>query len=224
MKNIGLMLVDDHAVLRAGLRMLVENEPDMQVVAEAGSTVEALPLVAAANPDLLLLDLTMPGGGSLALIETLAAQPTAPRVLVLTMHNEPAYVRAALSAGAAGYVVKTIGGPDLVAAIRAVHRGQLFVDLDDEERTARLFGSLGPRGAGHRPLPAAKLSARELAVLRLLGQGFTNQAVADQLDLSPKTVATYRARIAGKLGLKTTVDFVKYAADIGLLSPAGEPS
>lgn len=222
MNKIRVMLVDDHGVVRAGLRMLVNSQSDMEVVAEAETAAEALPLAAAQRPDVMLLDLTLPGGGSLPLIETLCAGRNAPHVLVLTMHNEPAYVRAALAGGASGYVVKTIGEQDLLSAVRAVHRGQMFIDLDDEARTASVFASLVQRDLKGRSGPAVKLSEREIEVVRLLGQGYTNQAVAERLDLSPKTVATYRARIAEKLGLKTTADFVKYAADTGLLGPADE--
>ena len=215
MNPIRVMLVDDHNVVRAGLRMLVNGQPDMAVVAEAESAAAALEQIAVNSPDVLILDLTLPGGGSLPLIEKLSSRQTAIHVLVLTMHVYPAYVRAALAAGATGYVVKTVCERELLAAIRAVHRGQVCVDLDDETRTASVFGSVSPRG-GSRPQAVAKLSGREFEVLQLLAQGHTNQAVAEQLDLSPKTVATYRARIAEKLGLKTTVDFVKYAADTGL--------
>jgi DNA-binding NarL/FixJ family response regulator len=215
-----VLLVDDHTVVRAGLRLLINSQEDMEVVAEAESAAAALPLVAAQTPDVDQLDNTLPGGGSLQLVEALAGHPGGPRVLVLTMHDDPAYARAALAAGAAGYVVKTIREQDLLAGVRAVHRGQLFVDLDDKEQTTTLFGTLGQRAAKGQPVAAVKLSSRELEVLRLLGQGFTNQAAAEQLDLSPKTVATYRARIAEKLGLKTTADFVKYTTDTGLLGRA----
>jgi DNA-binding NarL/FixJ family response regulator len=202
------MLVDDHKVLRSGLRELINREPDLEVVAEAGSAREASALAAQLPLELVVLDLNLPGGGSLELIEELAEKEPPPRVLVLSMHDDPAYARAALGAGATGYVVKTVSEEDLLAAIRAVQRGKAVVDLDDETRTASVFG-VGNAVIG--------LSEREREVLRLLGQGHTNQAVAEQLELSPKTVATYRARIAEKLGLKTTADFVKYASDTGLL-------
>jgi two-component system, NarL family, response regulator NreC len=215
--KIRVMLVEDHTVVRAGLRMLIDGQPDMEACAEADSAAVAAALVATQAPDVLLLDLTLPGGGSLPLIESLTDLEPAPHVLILTMHNAPGYVRAALAAGATGYVVKTIGEQDLLNGIRAVHRGQVFVDLDDDARTARVFGSSAPPRAAAPFLPSAKLSGREMEVLRMLGQGYTNQAVAEHLQVSPKTVATYRARIAEKLGLKTTVDFVKYATDTGLL-------
>jgi DNA-binding NarL/FixJ family response regulator len=159
----------------------------------------------------MILDLSLPGGGSLDLIETLQALPHAPRVLVLSMHHDPPYARAALAAGARGYVVKTISEQELLAAVRAVCRGRLFVDLDDEKLTRSVL--LGP--ANRSGAPVAKLSEREIEVLKLLGAGYSNQSVAERLELSPKTVATYRARIAEKLGLKTTADFVQYVATLG---------
>lgn len=222
MTKTRVILVDDHKVVRAGLRMLIDGEPDMEVVAEAESVAAVPALIAAEKPEVLVLDLTLPGGGSLPLIEKLSECDAEPRVLVLTMHNEPAYVRAALAAGACGYVVKTIGEQQLLAALRAVRRGQVVIDLDDEARTASVFASLVPRVARGAGLRGVKLSARELQVIRLLGQGHTNQAVAETLDLSPKTVATYRARIGEKLGLKTTADFVKYATDTGLLGTSAD--
>lgn len=201
-------MVDDHAVLRAGLRALFDRQPDMEVVAEAGSATEALAGVGSAAPEVVVLDLTLPGGG-MGLIGKLLARERAPRVLVLTMHDDPAYARAALAAGATGYVVKTVGEQELLTAIRAAHRGRAFVDLDDDAKTAAVFGP------ARNPVSAAKLSEREAEVLALLGRGHTNQEIADQLDLSPKTVATYKARLGEKLGLHTTADFVKYAADTG---------
>ena len=217
MKKLRIALADDHVVLRAGLRMLANSQADMEVVAEADNGPDALARVQAHHPDVLLLDLTMPNGGSMELIERISSLEEAPRILVLTMHDDPAYVRAALAAGGAGYVVKTVSEQDLLAAIREVARGGVVINLDDPERTARVFGVTALRKPGDQTARKAQLSDRETEVLRLLGQGFTNQAVAERLDLSPKTVATYRARIADKLGLKSTVDFVKYAADTGLL-------
>lgn len=216
MSKIRVMLVDDHTVLRAGVRMLINSQEDMEVVAEADNCRDALPVADEHLPDVLVLDLTLPDGSSLQLIEALQERPEPPRVLMLTMHDDPAYVRAALAAGATGYVVKKIREHDLLEAIRAVHRGRMVIDLDDEQRTALVFQSLRAGGARDAAL---HLSDRETEVLRLLGRGFTNQAVADELDLSPKTVATYRARIANKLGLKTTADFVRYAVDTGLVTP-----
>lgn len=213
MSKIRVMLVDDHTVLRAGLRMLINGQVDMEVVAEADNTRDALACALEQQPELILLDLIMPGGGSLPLIEKLQASDPVPRVLVLTMHDDPSYVRAALAAGASGYLVKTIREQDLLEAIRTVQRGRLIIDLDDETSTLAVFQTLGIQRASDYA-GAAGLSKREQQVLELLGQGLTNQAISEKLDVSPKTVATYRARIGEKLGIKTTADYVKYAEDL----------
>lgn len=211
------MLVEDHTVVRAGLRALFDQQKDMEVVAEAASAAEAVSAARSAHPDVVLLDLTLPAGGSLDLIGKLLRLEPRPHVLILSMHDEPAYARSALAAGASGYLVKTVSEQDLLAAVRSIRRGQVVVDLDDVTRTASVFGLGGFPSVRGRPPSVGKLSDRERDVLRLLGQGHTNQAIAEQLDISPKTVATYRARIADKLGLRTTADFVRYASDTGLL-------
>jgi DNA-binding NarL/FixJ family response regulator len=215
-----LMLVDDHKVLRAGLRALISKQPDFDVVAEADTAQEARALASAMPLDAVVLDLTLPGGGSLELISDLVEQGPLPRVLVLSMHNDPAYARAALGAGATGYVVKTVREEDLVAAIRSVKRGKAMVDLDDEIRTASVFGLGGPQAVRGPAHATVGLSPREREVLCLLGHGHANTLIAEKLDISAKTVATYRARIGEKLGLKTTADFVRFAADTGLLGPS----
>lgn len=218
MDKARLMLVDDHKVLRAGLRTLINQQPDLEVVAEADNAREALQHADSTPLDLVLLDLTLPGGGSLELISELVERGPLPRVMVLSMHNDPAYARAALGAGATGYIVKTVSEEELLTAIRSVRRGKAVVDLDDEARTASVFGPGGLR-AIHSPAGATVgLSPREREVLCLLGHGHANTEVAEKLDISPKTVATYRARIGEKLGLKTTADFVRYATDTGLLA------
>jgi DNA-binding NarL/FixJ family response regulator len=193
----------------------------MEVVAEADTAAEALRAVAQSAVDVIVLDLTLRGGRSLEAISRVLEHQPPPHVLVLTMHDDPAYARSALAAGAAGYVVKTISERDLLNAVRSVHHGQVVIDLDDERKTASVFGPFGsePKTSA---TTIGKLSERELVVLRLLGQGHTNQAIAQQLDISPKTVATYRARIAEKLGLKSTADYVRYSADTGLLESSGQ--
>lgn len=209
-------------MLRAGLRALINQQPDLEVVGEADNVQSARGLVQRTQPELVVLDLTLPGGGSLELISDVVEHEPPLRVLVLSMHNDPAYARAALGAGATGYVVKTVSEEDLLAAIRAVRRGKAVVDLDDEARTVGVFGPGGLHSVRGPTRATIGLSPREREVLSLLGHGHTNQAIADQLDISPKTVATYRARIGEKLGLKTTADFVRYATDTGLLN-ASEP-
>jgi len=211
---IRVILVDDHTLLRAGIRALLQKQPDFLVVNDVGDAEAAWATVVEERPDLLVLDLNMPGGGALGLIERLQKLEPAPKILILSMHDDPSYAKAALAAGATGYVVKTIGEQDLVNAMRIVSTGRLFIDLDDPGRTKSVL--FDGKGAVTTARPPAKLSAREVEVLRLLGQGHTNQAVADQLELSAKTVATYRARITEKLGIKTTAEIVKYVAETGL--------
>ncbi|CAN5205161.1 response regulator transcription factor [soil metagenome] len=213
MSKTRLMLIDDHAVVRAGLKALFDRQADMTVVAEADRTSQALTMIEANHPEILVLDLTLPGGGSLELIRTLRSRGDTPRVVVLTMHDDPAYARSALAAGATGYVVKTVGEQELLDAVRAVAHGRVFIDLDDAAKTAAVYHQIGRPGATHG------FSDRELEVLALLGRGHSNQEIATTLDISPKTVATYKARIAEKVGLKSTADFVKYASDNGLLGP-----
>lgn len=211
MNPIRLMLIDDHSVVRAGIRALFEKQSDMEVVAEASSTKDALASIETNCPDILVLDITMPGGGSLDLIRSLRQLPDSPRVLVLTMHDDVAYTRSALHSGAVGYVVKTVGEKELLDAVRSVAQGRMVIDLDDPSKSAAIYADM--------VLPGSKtdLSVRELEVLALLGKGHTNQEIAQRIDISPKTVATYKARITEKLGLRSTAEFVKYASDNGLL-------
>lgn len=211
MNKLRLMLIDDHSVMRAGIKSLLEQQSDMVVVAEASSTHDAVRQIQETRPDILLLDLTLPDGGSLELIRTLRPLTDSPRVLVLTMHDDPAYTRSAISSGAVGYVVKTVGEQELLNAIRAVGRGQVVIDLDDSAKSSAIYNDVTAHGRPH-----AGLSEREREVLVLLGKGFTNQEVAAKLDVSPKTVATYKARIGEKVGLRSTAEFVKYVADNGL--------
>jgi DNA-binding NarL/FixJ family response regulator len=217
MATIRVLVADDHAILRAGLRMLIAAQPDMAVVGEAGDSREALEKARALAPDVLTLDLTMPGGNSIKVIEQLRQECPGTRVLVLTMHDDPAYLRAVLAAGGAGYVVKTAADADLLTAIRAVLRGRVFVDVNLARSTVNdaLCGEAG--GSQPRPAGAASLSGRERQVLELLAQGHTNQEMAKKLFLSVKTVETYRARIADKLGLRTRAEVVRYALEVGLL-------
>lgn len=208
MAKIRVLLADDHAILRAGLRMLLNAQADIEVVAEAADTREALALVGETTPDVLTLDLTMPGGGSIKLIERLREEYPKTKVVVLTMHDDPAYLRAVLAAGGAGFVVKSAADADLLTAIRAAARGRIFVDLKLQEQTEPRISP----GKGE-----ACLSPREREVLVFLAKGHTNQEIADRLFLSVKTVETYRARLMEKLGLRTRADLVRYAQEIGLL-------
>lgn len=219
MARIRVLLADDHAVLRAGLRALIRAQPDLEVVGEAGDGDGAVQKAIETAPDVVVMDLTMPGGGGMKAIERIRHQCPAARVLVLTMHDAPAYLRSALAAGASGYVVKSAADSELLAAIRTVHRGR--VALDPSLAAAVVYGSLPRRTVGGSP--AGPLSLREREVLDLIAQGYTNQQMADQLGLSVKTVETYRSRLVEKLGLRSRAELVRYALDSGLFTPGEAP-
>jgi DNA-binding NarL/FixJ family response regulator len=218
MPKLRILVADDHAVLRAGLRLLVNTQPDMEAVGEAGDFPEAIRLTRAVRPDVLILDLTMPGGTGIQTIERLVGECPATRIVVLTMHDDPSYLRAALAAGAAGYVAKKAADSELLSAIRAVSQGRAFVDLDMSGAQARAALSDKAEGTPARG-PAPGLSQREREVLELLAQGHTNQVAADRLFLSVKTVESYRARLMQKLGLSSRADLIRYAVEVGLLGP-----
>lgn len=214
--KIRVLLADDHGVLRAGLRLLVNAEPDMEVTGEAGSAEETVRVAKEARPDVTVLDLSMPGGGLKAL-EALRRQCPDTRVLVLTMHDDPAYLRSALAAGAVGYVVKKVADRELLSSIRAVYHGATIAFL-----SAPAGGSHAARVSEALPDAAARptLSNREQEVLVLLARGYTNRQIAERLQRSVKSIETHRSRLSQKLGLKTRAEIVRYAFTTGLLDSA----
>jgi two-component system, NarL family, response regulator NreC len=217
MPKIRVLIADDHAVLRAGLKLLINAQADMEVVGEAGDGPAAIRGAQATTPHVVLLDLSMPGPRFTQTIEQLGRLEPRPGVLVLTMHDDPAYLRVALLAGASGYIVKKAADVELLTAIRAVHQGRSFVDLTRPgepapgQQIGRVTRDSPP--AGH-PKP---LSRREAEVLRLLAQGYTNQEAADQLAVSVKTIETHRGRLSDKLGLKSRAQLFRFAVEVGLL-------
>jgi len=210
--KIRVLIADDHAVLRAGLRMLLNAQSDMQVVGEAADGAEAVNRAAELVPDVVLLDLSMPGPPGTAIIERLVRLTPSPRVLVLTMHDDPAYLGAALHAQASGYVVKKAADVELLSAIRVVHRGGTVVNLTRPGQGEHRDPALP---AADRPPPP--LSQREIDVLRLLALGHTNQEAAKHLALSVKTVETHRKRLRTKLGLKSRAELYRFAVETRLL-------
>ena len=207
MPPIRLLIADDHAVLRTGLRMLLDVQRDMAVAGEASDGVEVVQKARELQPDVVLLDLTMPGPHSGEVIRQVLRASPRTRVLVLTMHDDPAYLASALAAGAAGYVVKKVADSELLTAIRSVHAGRTFVDLTQSLDT--------PSRAGPGP---KNLSRREREVLRLLAQGHSNQQIATQIKVSVKTVETHRTRLSEKLGLKGRAELYRFAVESGLLT------
>jgi len=216
--NIRLLIVDDHAVLRAGLRMLLDVQPDMTVVAEADTGEDAVAQARQQHPDVILLDLSMPGMGGLEVIRRLREVDPAMRILVLTMHDDEGYLRRALEAGSAGYVLKRAADAELVSAIRAVAGDGTYLHREHVAILLQGTGETGEDAVDAQREVYEALSARERQVLQLVALGYTNQQVADSLCLSIKTVETYRGRLMRKLGLATRAALVRYALDRGLLA------
>lgn len=218
MKKIRLLLADDHTVLRAGLRMLLNAQPDMEVVGEAVDGAEAVERALELKPDVVLMDITMGSMSGLAATREIKDRIPQTRVLVLTMHDDEEYLRQMLEAGATGYVLKRAADTELVVAIRAVQRGEVFLY---PSFTRVLLGDLlRKRGVDSDSQQDSYelLSQREREVLRLVALGYTSQQIADQLFLSVKTIETYRGRLMGKLNLKGRAALVRYALRKGLLN------
>ena len=223
MEKISVLLADDHAVLRAGLRMLINTQPDMAVIAEAADGDEAVRRANETKPDVVVMDITMPAMGGIQAIEQIRQALPQTQVLVLTMHDDTSYLRSALAAGASGYVVKKSADSELISAINAVHRGQMFVDLASSSQAIKdaLFNR--PTKDQGKPDFKSLLSQREKVVLILVAQGFTNQQAAHRLCLSVKTIETYRMRLAEKLGMRDRAELTRYALEIGLIGPGKFP-
>jgi len=216
--KIRVMIVDDHAILRAGLKMLVNAQADMEVVSEAPDGEKAVRTARETRPDVALLDLTMPRVGGMQVLQQMTRNCTETRVLVLTMHDDPAYLRSALAGGASGYLLKRAVDAELLAAIRAVHRGGIF--LDPRLANVLVHDVLAKRGRKAGPERAVNiLSDRELQVLSFVARGHTSAQIAKEIFVGVKTVETYRARFAEKLGLRTRSDVIRFAVQMGLLTP-----
>jgi two-component system response regulator NreC len=200
---IRIVLADDHPVVRHGLRMLLDEEPDFEVVAEAGDVDEARRYVLGHRPTVLVLDLNMPGGPSLEAIPSMRDEFPETRIVVLTMQQEPAYAREAFSAGATGYVLKQAADGELVAAVRLAAAGERYLN---PRLGARIAAEPPP---GH----PGDLSEREVEVLRLIALGHTTAEIAQQLFISGRTVESHRARIHQKLLLSSRAELVRYALD-----------
>jgi DNA-binding NarL/FixJ family response regulator len=209
---IRVLIVDDHAVVRSGLRLLLDSEEDIQVVGEAGTAREAVFEARASKPDVILMDIVMPGGSGIDATPQLLHEEPDVKVLVLSMQDDPSYVRQAFDAGASGYVLKEAVDAEVVAAVREVAAGNQYVN---PALGARLVAA---ESEARRRADADPLSDREREVLRLLALGHTNQEIAQMLYISVRTAETHRAHIMQKLGLHSRADLVRYALAHGLLS------
>jgi DNA-binding NarL/FixJ family response regulator len=213
--SIRVVLVDDHAIVRTGLKAVLADAPDIEVVGEASGGNEAVALVERSPVDVVVMDLSMADGDGLTATRELTHRSDGPRVLVLTMHAEEAYLEAVLEAGASGYLGKATADHDLVEAIHAVARGEIYV-----QPTAARVLALGARRRDEQATERARyerLTDRERAVMQLIAEGYTAPEIGDQLAISPKTVDTYKQRINDKLGLTHRADYVKLALKLGLL-------
>ena len=222
MARIRILIADDHGVLRAGLKALCNSQPDMEACGEAANGQEAIARTAETAPDVVLLDLKMPGlGGAEAIGRIRAAQP-AVKILVLTMYDDESYLRKVLDAGASGFVLKRAADVELLSALRAVHEGGVYLDPSLGRAVVEGFLAAKPAPAKSPTAPgeADSLSDRERDVLRLLAYGYTNRQIAEKLFLSVKTVEGYKARIVEKLGLRGRAALTRYAIERGLLTDA----
>jgi two-component system response regulator NreC len=214
--SIRTVIVDDHAVVRAGLRLLLEAEEDIEVVAEAGEAREAVFEARAHKPDVILLDVVMPGRSGLEAIPDLIKESPESKILVLSMQDDAAYVREAFASGASGYVLKEAADAEVVGAVREVAEGRRYVH---PVLGARLVAADADERAR---VEADPLSEREHEILRLLALGHTNQEIASSLYLSVRTVETHRAHIMQKLRITTRAELVRYALDHGMLEASAE--
>lgn len=218
--KLRVAIADDHAVLRAGLRLLVNAERDMEVVGEASDGIEAIHLVRDCRPDVLLLDLAMPRQTGLEAIAGIRQTAPHTRVLILTSHDNTAYLRSVLAAGAAGYVLKAAADTELLSAIRAVAKGGVYVNTTVQHAADDMEARRRPADRSRDDVDAVSrlLSEREREVLQFVAEGHTNQEIADMLKLSVKSVETYRKRLMEKLGLRSRAELVRLALHCGLLS------
>jgi DNA-binding NarL/FixJ family response regulator len=210
---IRVVIADDHGIVRSGLKMLIDRQHDMQVVAEAGDGVAALEQAQARRPHVAVLDVSMPRMTGLQAAREIRSHVPDTRVLLLSMHDDERYFLEGLEAGAAGYVLKRAADTDLIGAVRTVAEGRTFLS-DDAQRT--LMDEWLENGS---PEPDDRLTPRELEVVKLIAEAFTNRQIAATLKLSEKTVESHRANVLSKLDMRDRVELVRYAIRRGLVEP-----
>jgi len=216
-RALRIMLVDDHATVRHGLKLMIDAEPDMAVIAEAGDGASAVHLAGESKPDVIVMDISMPGMNGLAATQAIRKADARAVIVTLTRHGDAAYLQELLRAGVSGYVLKRSAPTELLQAIRAAAAGGQYIDSTLVPRiTAGLMK--GDRGGSKRP--AVGLTDREADVLRLIASGYSNKEIAVRLTLSVKTVEAHKANAMRKLDLSGRIDIVKYAVLQGWLDPA----
>ncbi len=207
-----ILIADDHALVRAGFRSLLEEMPEVQVVAEAADGSEALRLVGEVKPDLALLDISMPGLNGLDLAERIAAGHPRTRVIILSMHVDDEYVRRALAAGASGYVLKKSDRSELEAAVRAVARGEIWLAPPLTQRVAAAYARDSRPGE-------QRLTPRQREVLQLIAEGLSTKEIAQRLEVSVKTVESHRSELMERLDIHGIAGLVRYAIRVGIIQP-----
>jgi DNA-binding NarL/FixJ family response regulator len=210
---IKVIIADDHAIVRAGLRTLITSEKDLALIGEAAGGLEAIEKVHQLSPDVLVLDISMPDKDGIEVIRTLKEEGEHCAILVLTVHEDEALLRESIRLGAAGYILKHAAESELISAIRSVFRGELYIH---PKMIRSLLQPEPPITTPEQPL-LVKLTSREEDVLKLIVQGYTNKQVADELGISIRTVEGHRANLTDKLGIRSRVDLLRYARDRHLI-------
>lgn len=211
--TIKVLIADDHAIVRTGLRAILQAEPTLQLVGEATSGYESLEMVAKLTPDILILDVSMPDLDGISVTRQLKSQFHDLNILILTIHEDHALLREAIKSGASGYILKRAAESELISAIQIVMRGDMYVD----HSMLREFIDEKPRSASIGQKTIEPLTPREVDVLKYIAQGYTNRQIGEELNISIRTVEGHRANLSGKIGLRSRVDLVRYAREHGYL-------
>lgn len=214
METIKILLVDDHTIFRAGIRVLLEMQPDFKVVGEAEDGAKALTFVGELNPHVVLMDIAMPGVDGLSAARQIKEIAPMTKIILLTQHENKEYIQPALKIGAEGYVLKRAAADELVMAIRAVHQGKSFLDSNV---TSTILADYRQDGKPGEETDYKQLSEREREILIMLARGYSNRQIAELLNISPKTVDFHRTRVMKKLGVKGRVALAQYALRHGLI-------
>lgn len=212
-----IILAEDHHIVLQGLRVLLETEPDFQIVGEAVDGLQAVELVEQMQPDVVIVDLMMPGLNGLEVTRLVRQRSTRTKIIILSMHDNEAYVVEALSSGAVGYVLKKSSAADLVKAVREVMAGHRYLSPMLSERALESYVQYVQEVKDPTANPYETLTPREREVLHLAAEGYTNTEIAKRLSISPRTVETHRANMMRKLGLRTPTDLIRYAIQQGIL-------
>ncbi|MBS1788261.1 MAG: response regulator transcription factor [Acidobacteria bacterium] len=216
MSKLGVFLVDDHPIVRKGLKALISEQADMEVIGEAGNGRDVLVQLKDSRPDVIVLDITLPDINGIQVMERIKQSGLEVKILVLTVHESSGYLRQVFQVGATGYLLKRTAGDELIHAIRVVSSGGAYLDPTLAGRMVNALVQNLPQKE-EEAVPKSKLSEREKEVLHLLSLGFSNKEIASQLSLSSKTIETYKARLIEKLGLASRAELVRYALNQGWL-------